>query len=104
MKHVQVFKNSQEINNLISFPYAFLDTNKMYNKIGIQAHAGTKFRITDNNFLTHNIIIGRTGIFELDLSDQIYYFITQIEIMEKPERSTFVLIDLIEKEEEKNNV
>jgi hypothetical protein len=43
--------------------------------------------------------LGKTGIFELNLTDINDYGIKQIVLIEYPENSSFILIDLIESEE-----
>jgi hypothetical protein len=55
-----------------------------------------KIKLIDNNGSETNVVIGVTGIFELDLTNIDMYYIKEIRLLYNPdERFNFILIDLL---------
>lgn len=71
--------------------------NQEYKKLGIQSSMGTKFRLVDNNNNETYITLGKTGIFELDLTNFSRAFIKEIYVIIPLEGfiPKFVLVDVI---------
>ena len=104
MAHVQIYIEKSEIQNkkntnLIDIGNSASSSYKTYKQIGIQAKPHTKFKLIDNKDQINFVELGKTGIFELNLTDINDYGIKQIILIEYPENPSFILIDLIESEE-----
>lgn len=109
MIHNQIYKNKQDLDNIweyasekdrLFYKAYGVQLNQLkdqqYKKIGIQTQPGVKIKLIDNNESETDIIIGITGIFELDLTNIDMYYIKEIRLFYNPdEKFNFILIDLL---------
>lgn len=108
MIHNQIYKNKQDLNNIWNasekdqsyYKAHGIQLNQLrdqqYKKIGIQTQPGMKIKLIDNNESETDIVIGVTGIFELDLTNIDMYYIKEIRLFYDPDKKfNFILIDLL---------
>ena len=62
-------------------------------KLGVQGPINTRFKINGGS----DIVIGRTGIYELDLANT-GFFIHKLEVVEIPDKNASVYIDYLKME------